>query len=92
MHTSSNVLFLTDLAFNIRSGISWWTNVFFKLYGAIDKFGPSRLMKSMISDAGALKSCIDEILCFDIELLVVSHGDLLQDDAKTTLRQAFSFC
>lgn len=66
IHTESNTLILTDLAFNIGADISFWSKMFFKLNDAFDKFGPSRLMKAMIVDPVALNSSLDKILAFDI--------------------------
>lgn len=90
IHKESKTLILTDMAFNIAANVSFWSKVFFKLNGAFDKFGPSRLMKTMISDPEALNSSIEVILAFDIHRIIVSHGNILESNARATLKEAFS--
>jgi len=90
IHKDSNTLILTDMAFNIGANVSFWSKIFFKLNGAFDRFGPSKLMKAMISDPVALNSSIEEILTFDINRIIVSHGNILESNAKPTLKEAFS--
>jgi len=90
IHKNSNTLILTDIAFNIGANVSFWSKIFFKLNGAFDKFGPSKLMKTMISDPVALNSSIEEILAFDITRIIVSHGDILESNARSNLKGAFS--
>lgn len=89
IHKASNTLILTDLAFNIGANVSFWSKVFFRLNGAFDKFGPSRLMKTMITDPVALNASIEEILAFEINRIIVSHGNLLESNARSTLKEAF---
>lgn len=90
IHKASNTLILTDMAFNIGSNVSLWTKLFFKLNGAFDKFGPSRLMKTMISDPTALNSSIEEITAFKIDRIIVSHGNILESNARSTLKNAYT--
>jgi len=89
VHKNSNTLILTDIAFNIGTNVSFWSKIFFKLNGAFDKFGPSKLMKTMIYDPVALNSSIEEILAFDITRIIVSHGDILETNARSNLKAAF---
>ena len=89
-HKSSGTLILTDMAFNIGSGAPLWTKIFFKLNGAYNSFGPTRLMKSMITNPVALCVSMSEILTFDFHRVIVSHGRILDIDAKETLRESFS--
>ncbi len=89
IHHPSQTLIFTDLAFNIGSNVSWWTKVFFSLNGAYNTFGPTRLMKSFLTDPQALESSMDNILRYDIHRVIVSHGHILNEDAKHTLQRAF---
>lgn len=90
IHKASNSLILTDLAFNIGANVSLCSKVFFRLNGVFDKFGPSRLMKTMITDPVALSTTIEEILSFEIRRIIVSHGNILESNARSTLKEAFS--
>jgi len=89
VHKESNTLVLTDLAFNIGCDVSFWSKIFFKLNGAFDEFGPSRLMKMMITDVEELNSSIEEILTFEIERIIVSHGNILESNSRAALKEAF---
>lgn len=88
-HKPSRTLILTDLAFNIGKNVSLWTKVFFSLSGAYGKFGPSRLMRSMIDDQAALKISLLKILEWDFEQIVISHGIIIEKDGKEIMRDAF---
>lgn len=88
-HKPSRTLILTDLAFNIGKNVSLWTKVFFSLNGAYGKFGPSRLMRSMIDDQTALKISLLKIFEWDFEQIVISHGSIIEKDGKEIMRDAF---
>lgn len=88
-HRPSRTLILTDLAFNIRTDVPIWTKIFFSLNNAYGKFGPSRLMRSMITDKAAFNASLTALLEWDFEQIVVSHGDIVERDGKHILRRAF---
>lgn len=88
-HRPSCTLILTDLAFNSGTDVPVWTKIFFSLNGAYGKFGPSRLMRSMITDKAAFKASLTALLEWDFEHVVVSHGDIVERDGKNVLRRAF---
>ncbi len=89
IHKETNTLILTDMAFNIQSNVSMWSKVFFKLNGALGKFGPSKLIKTMVSDPAALKVSIDRLLASDIKRIIVSHGDVVECEAMAILEEAY---
>ena len=91
-HKVSRTLILTDLAFNIGKNVSYWTKIFFSLNGAYGKFGPSRLMRSMIEDQATLKDSLMKMYEWDFDRIVVSHGDIVEKDGKETMRSAFQQC
>lgn len=88
-HRPSKSLILTDLAFNIGPDVSLWTKIFFTLNDAYGKFGPSRLMRSMVEDPAALAISLREMLVLDFENIVVSHGCVVAEDAKRIFRASF---
>jgi len=88
-HRPSKSLILTDLAFNIGPEVSLWTKIFFTLNDAYGKFGPSRLMRSMVEDPVALAVSLREILVWDFDNIVVSHGRVVTDGAKRIFRASF---
>lgn len=88
-HRPSKTLILTDLAFNIGPDVSLWTKVFFTLNDAYGKLGPSRVMRSLVEDPVALAVSLREILVWDFDSIVVSHGRVVTDGAKRIFRAAF---
>jgi len=89
LHKESGTLILTDIAFNIGADVPLWSKIFFKLNGSFNKFGPSRLMKAMISDPEALGSSVEKMLAFDLKRIIVSHGDIIQSNPRMAMKQAF---
>lgn len=88
-HKPSRTLLLTDLAFNITGDVPLWTRLFFSLNDAYGKFGPSRLMRSMIEDRNAFRESLLNILEWDFEQIVVSHGHVVEGHGKEVMRNAF---
>jgi len=89
-HQTSRSLILTDLAFNISRDISAWSKFFFSLNGALDRFGPSRLMRSMIKDPLKFHYSLQQILQWDFQRIVLSHGNIIETNAKTVFTKGFS--
>ncbi|MEZ4216522.1 MAG: hypothetical protein R3E88_08595 [Myxococcota bacterium] len=89
-HPASRTLVLTDLCFHVRRAANARTKLFLRVAGAWDRFGPSRLARSMIRDRRALRASLDRLLAFDPERIVVTHGDLVERDGREALRSAFA--
>jgi len=90
-HPASRTLILTDLCFNIPRSRTGWSRFFFSLNHAYGRFGPTRLMRSLIDDREALRLSIEQILNWDFERIVVAHGDAVESDGRAAMRQAFDF-
>lgn len=89
-HPPSQTLIMTDLCFNIGTEISAWSKLFFKLNGAYATFGPSRLMKSMIDDKSELAISIKTLLEWDFKRVIVSHGQIVEQNARQLVKDAFA--
>jgi hypothetical protein len=90
-HRGSRTLILTDLVFNLGPDMPFLSRVLMKLNGCYCRFGPSRLLKSVIKDRAAVRSSLDRILSWDFDAIVVSHGDNVKTGGKMLLREAFAF-
>ena len=90
-HPASRTLLLVDLCFNMRRADNWITRVFLGIAGAFDRFGPSRLARSMFKDKAAVRASVDRILEWDFERAVVTHGDIVEAYASEQLRDAFGY-
>jgi len=89
-HLPSRSLILTDLAFNIPRTISTWSRLFFTLNGALDRFGPSRLMRSMIKEPDKFKYSLQQIMNWDFDRIILSHGNIVEKNAKSVFSKGFS--
>jgi len=91
VHRASRTLLLTDLCFNIRHSDSLLTRLFMRANDCYGRFGPSRMARSlMMKDHTAVKASVERILALDFDRATVTHGDVLETDAKQGLRQAFA--
>ena len=91
LHRATHTLILTDLAFNLGPDMPLLSRVLLRINGCYCKFGPSRLLKSVIKDRAALRRSLDHVLAWDFDRVIVSHGDNLETGGKEALRAAFAF-
>lgn len=89
IHHASKTLILTDLAFNFGEGVTGWAKLFMKLYGAYNKFGPTLTVRALIKDKRAFSESIQEVMSYDFDRIIVSHGDIVDSNGKTVFKQAF---
>ena len=91
-HQPSRTLIVTDLVFNLRSSDHWFTRGMMKLNDAYGKLGPSRLFRHLItSDKTALGSSVDQILQWDIERIIMGHGEIMETGGAAALQAAFAW-
>jgi hypothetical protein len=81
-HAGSRTLILTDLCFNFDPAPSGWTGLFLRLAGAHGKLAVSRLMRFGLKDREKVRGVIKRILEWDFERIIVTHGSIVQDDAR----------
>ncbi len=85
-------LLAVDLAFNLHGlrGLTWLA---MQLNGANDRFTVTRLARSQFirDHAAAGRSVARMLEAWDIERVVVSHGDVLETGGRAALRSAWSF-
>lgn len=89
-HRASRTLFVTDIAFNLRRG-SLATRWLMKLVGAWDRFGPSRLERLLTRDRAAARSALEQVLSWDFDRVVVTHGDIVESGGARDLRDGFAW-
>jgi hypothetical protein len=91
LHRPSRSLIVADLTFNLGPEMPMLSRVLLRLNDCYCKFGPSRLLKSVIKDRAALRESIQHILTWDFDRIVLSHGNNVTHDGPTRLREAFTF-
>ncbi len=88
-HPASRTLLLTDLVFNFQHSDHWLTRLLLRINNGYGKFGPTRLMRSMIKYKSALRGSLDRVLEWAFERVVMSHGEVLESGGREALRHAF---
>jgi hypothetical protein len=91
LHRASRTLVLTDLAFNVPAGGGREARVFYFLVGAVGKFGPHRLVRTLIRDRRAARESVERILSWDFDRVIVSHGEVLASGGRERFRDGFAF-
>jgi hypothetical protein len=90
-HARSRSLILTDLAFNFQD-MGWGiAGLFVRAVGAHRRFGPSRITRRLIRDRALGRKLVDRLLEWPFERIILSHGAIVESDAKDRLRSAFSW-
>jgi len=91
LHPPSRTLLLTDLAFHLPPGARNEARLFHWLVGATGRFGPHRVVRLGIRDRAAARRSLADILRWDFERVIMSHGDVLASGGKQAMRAAFAF-
>lgn len=90
-HRPSRALVLTDLCFHVLHSDRLLTRLFMRLNDSYGRFGPSRIMRTLIQDRAALRASLERMLAWDPERIVVAHGELIESEGRRALERAFSF-
>jgi len=91
LHEPSRTLLLTDLAFNVQPGAKNRAKIFHRLVAADRRFGPHRILRAVIRDRDAARRSLADILTWDFDRVVVTHGDVLERGGPAALRAGFDF-
>jgi hypothetical protein len=91
LHAPSRTLVLTDLAFNVPAERTAGARLFYWLTGAAGRFGPHRLVRTMVRDRRAARDSVEQVLAWDFDRVIVSHGDVLESGGRDRLAAAFGF-
>ena len=65
--------------------------LFHRLVGATGRFGPHRIVRTAIRDRAAARRSVDRILEWDFRRVVVSHGEVIEEDGRVLFAEAFAF-
>lgn len=91
-HLASRTLIVTDLVFHLRQSGHWFTRAVMTLNGAYGRFGPSRLFRRLlVADGRRLGRSIEGILEWDIERVIMGHGEVLSQGGGAALKTAFNW-
>lgn len=95
-HRPSRTLLVTDLVFHLdgelyTERLSWLERKFWKWNRISDgRFGASRLFRDFFAkDRKALEESLAQILEWDFDRVVMSHGNVLEAGGKSRFRESF---
>nr|AYM52845.1 hypothetical protein [Myxococcaceae bacterium MCy9487] len=90
-HRPSRTLLVTDMAFHFQHSDSRLTRLYLKLNRAWGRLAPTFLVRLFIKDREATRAALQRALEWDVERVVVCHGQVLEHGGKQALRDAFSW-
>ena len=91
VHAPSRTLVATDLAFNLRPPTPWLTRTVMRFNGGFDRFGPTRIFRSLVADRAALRASVERVLAADFDRVIVAHGQVLPSGGREALRAGFAW-
>lgn len=90
-HATSKTLIVTDLLFNIDWNYNWLGRVLFTIFGTAGKRpAVSRLFLTMVKNKKAFRESLRTVLDWPFERIVLSHGSVIENNAKDTLVNALA--
>ncbi len=90
-HRASRTLVVTDLVFNLQREHPGLTGTFLRWNRIDRRFGPSRLFSwCFVRDRAALTGSLREVLRWDVDRVVMNHGDVLETGGREALRRGFA--
>lgn len=88
-HLPSKTLVVADLVFNFPPDERGWSRFFHRYIAGFKKYpGMSRIFRMCIRDSSAFRQSLKEVFSRDFDRVIVGHGDTIETNGKTLLRQA----
>ena len=85
---ASRTLVLTDAAFNLQDAPGGLTGLLLRWNRVERRFGPSRLFRRLfVGDVARARDSFARLLEWEPERVVVSHGEVVESDAREALRR-----
>ena len=88
LHRASRSLIVTDLLFNIHESKAWAMPWVLRMAGAWKRPAQSRLWRLFTKDRAAAAASVQQILAWDVDRVIMAHGDVLEGDVRSQLAEA----
>lgn len=82
-HRISRTIYTADLFWNLREAEGILAPLAFRMMGIHRRFAVAKMWRRWVTDRAAFARSIDEILAWDFDRIVVAHGDVVDDDARS---------
>lgn len=90
-HKASQSLIVCDLVFNNRHPKGIMTHIMMLLAGTHKRLGQSRLVRFAVKDRAAAGDSCRRILSWPFTRLIMAHGTIIEEDARSALAGALSW-
>ncbi len=90
-HRATRTLISSDLAENFATSDHWLTRLYLKAQGLENRFGIAWLLKVCYRDKQKARRCIDRLLEWDFDRVILAHGQILETGGRDKLRAAFDW-
>lgn len=90
-HRASRTLITCDLAFNFGPSAPWTTRLWMSLMLSYGYFGPTKLDPLLIRDRPAARACMERILAWDFDRVIIAHGDVQESGGRALLREGYAW-
>ena len=90
-HHPSRTLIVTDLAFNFDSASSLGTRFAARVLGSYEALRPTLLEKWGTQDKAGVEASVREILQWNFDRVVLTHGSVVEQGGKTALREGYEW-
>ncbi|HRE92447.1 MAG TPA: DUF4336 domain-containing protein [Myxococcota bacterium] len=88
IHRPSKSLIAVDSFFNLRSAKNGFSRFMLKFTSSYGKAAQSRIWRMMVKDRKAMAESTRPLLAEDFDRVVMAHGAVVDQDAKTTFEKA----
>ena len=90
-HRHTGTLLITDLFVQFRTSAGPIGRLASRVMGTYDKPAMTPVMRKLIDDRKAARRCAERILEWDVRRVLTCHGDLLEGDGNTIVKDAFGW-
>lgn len=90
-HPASKTLVSSDLVENFKTADHAPTRAWLWLGGILGRVGWHRLMRVVYWNRRAARASVERLLALPFERVIIAHGDVIEQDAKATLREGLSW-
>jgi hypothetical protein len=96
-HRASRTLMVGDLCYNLGPSAARSARLVARLpfaspWGGLwGRLGPSALFRRSVRNRAAARACIESILAWDFDRVIVGHGEIVETGGHEAFRQAFAW-